>query len=274
MNSLKTNGGKGWGTLERPLYTPGLLLEDEDLTSGVNYTRRLTQLLFSSLFGCGVICGLRVGAVAECGGRHLKVTVEKGLGLDCFGNPIEVPAPVAVTYDPGCDKFPPSIWVVACYSDGDCAPRELSCCDAGEDRANTRRKAGYEIKLYGSQPKCVCSCEKPVEKRPHGDGDCRCPPQANVPRDQTAAEGPSEDTPASILDCEGGWSKCYDDHFNGVCSCGCGCNCILIGKIDLELGEDGSIFKGIANKDKIYEHVRKIRPMLVGMFEKRSGAGA
>jgi hypothetical protein len=45
------------GSLIRPTYSPGLLLEDDDLTAGVSYTRGLTQLLFRSLFGCGVICG-------------------------------------------------------------------------------------------------------------------------------------------------------------------------------------------------------------------------
>ena len=52
-----------------------MLLEDEDLNAGVSYTRDLTRILFKSLFGCGVICGLVVGAKRTCNGGKLEITV-------------------------------------------------------------------------------------------------------------------------------------------------------------------------------------------------------
>ncbi|MEI9852768.1 MAG: hypothetical protein WDN24_20060 [Sphingomonas sp.] len=60
------------GQIERPLYAPGLILQDSDLTAAVDYTRELNRLLFRTLFGCGVICGLRVGIREDCG---LTVTI-------------------------------------------------------------------------------------------------------------------------------------------------------------------------------------------------------
>ena len=68
--------------LERPRYSPGLILEDSDLTAAVDYTRGLSRLLFRNLFGCGVICGLTVKIDTDCG---LNVTVSPGLALDGCG---------------------------------------------------------------------------------------------------------------------------------------------------------------------------------------------
>lgn len=258
MSTMKALAcGKGVGTIERPLYTPGLLLEDEDLTSGVNYTRRLTQLLFSSLFGCGVICGLKVHAEAICGGHKLSVKIDKGLGLDCFGNPIEVSSPVELTYAPDCIDFPDSIWVVACYTERECAPRELSSCDGGGDRANTRHKACYEIKLYGSQPNHACSCEKPEPSQTGNGQDCCCPPGSHATATPVAAR-------AALPAADAG-NDCYADHVNGVCSCGCGSNCIVIGRINLTMLPDSKTTIQHIDEAGIDAPVRRIRPMLVGM---------
>src|SRR5438477_12454528 len=89
-------------SLQRPRFSPGLLLEDEDLNAGVNYTRDLTRLLFKSLFGCGVICGLQVKARPTCKGSRLEITVPKGLAFDCLGNPLEVPVSQTFEYNPDC----------------------------------------------------------------------------------------------------------------------------------------------------------------------------
>lgn len=247
----------GLGTLERPHYSPGLLLEDEDLTSGVDYTRRLTQLMFSSLFGCGVICGLRiVSAEKQCNGSLLKIVVSKGLGLDCFGNPIEVPSAQTLIYDPKCEKFPPEIWITACYVEKQCAPRELSCAyDGGNERAFTRHRAGFEIKIYGSRPDWACSCEKPQAPPSHEHGDCCSSPDE---REKAAAAARAENDD---------WD-CYADHMNGVCSCGCGCNCIVIGKITLSAEKAGTSETDIDFADR--SMVRLIRPVLIGQLRGNS----
>ena len=93
---------RGVSTLVRPRYSPGLLLRDDDLTAGVDYTRDLSRLLFRSLFGCGVVCGLTVSWKENCG--KLVVTVDAGVALTCSGDPIYVPKPVSVTLDPCGEK--------------------------------------------------------------------------------------------------------------------------------------------------------------------------
>lgn len=262
----KMPSASGYGTLERPRYTPGLLLEDEDLTSGVSYTRRLTQMMFNALFGCGVICGLEVSGTPTCGNRRLQVTIEKGLGLDCMGNPIEVPTRQVFEFDPGCEEFPSELWVAACYSEKSCAPRELSCSyDGGSDRTMTRYRQGFEINLYAKQPHHACACTKPDENAPSASGSC-CPPAgeerqatAVAQRDVAAAPAPAAEPDNAVPRLDG----CYAEHMQGVCSCGCGCNCIVIGRLALTLTGNRQL---VEKADSDYAPVRRIRPMLIGQW--------
>src|SRR5882672_3226227 len=96
----------GVALLKRPLYKAGLLLEDDDLTAAVEYTRNMSKLLFRSLFGCGVICGLEVKGTLTCNRSRVKVTISPGVALDCEGNPIHVPKGFVFEYDPKCDPLP------------------------------------------------------------------------------------------------------------------------------------------------------------------------
>ena len=102
----------GSSGIERPLFSPGLLLEDEDLTAGVDYTRELSRLLFRSLFGCGVICGLEVKGELFCKRQQLRVTVGPGLALDGAGNPMQVTKSVPLATRPDCEPLPETVWVV------------------------------------------------------------------------------------------------------------------------------------------------------------------
>ncbi len=258
----------GLASLQRPRYSPGLLLEDEDLTAGVDYSRDLNRLLFRSLFGCGVICGLKVTAEPECQHRKLIISVDKGLGLDCMGNPIHVTTPVSLHYDPDCMPFPPVIWVTACYVEKACRPRDVSCgCDDGGHEAQverTRIRDGYEIKLYDSYPECACSCEEPPKKGPpHTEGCCAgTDPQAGVALDANATTsqgGESETTPKPA-------PGCFDDHNMGVCECDCGCNCVLIGKVVIDAGSDGRVINSV---EVNIGDVRFIRPVLTGQARRQ-----
>src|SRR5690349_7118341 len=89
--SCQGEGGRSadpvMGVLTRPRYSPGLILEDSDLTAAVDYTRELNRLLFRSLFGCGVVCGLKVSLDEDCG---LTVMVAPGLALDGCGDPLQL----------------------------------------------------------------------------------------------------------------------------------------------------------------------------------------
>ena len=136
--------------LERPRYSPGLILEDSDLSSAVDYTRSLSRLLFRNLFGCGVICGLTVKIDTDCG---LNVTVSPGLALDGCGDPLQLPGPVTIAYDKrkaeqiAMDAKP--FWVTLCGKEKLCQPRALVCDADDYDGATqaTRIRALSEVSI-------------------------------------------------------------------------------------------------------------------------------
>jgi hypothetical protein len=221
---------KGLSTLLRPRYERGLLLEDDDLTSAVEYTRNSVRLLFRSLFGCGVICGLEVSATKDCNDTKLHVTVRKGVALDCLGNPIEVPRPQAVTYDADCKPLPPCVWVSVCYLEKNCRPKDVSCSlDEESHVVHTRSHDGFEIKLHKHQPRCACSCAPPRngDRGEESRGSATCCGDSNVSQATAASAGEaSADGSSQSGDC-----TCYDTHNAGECECDCDCSCVVIGKI-------------------------------------------
>ncbi len=169
-NTMLPVTAKGTSGLVRPLFKPGLLLEDEDLTAIVDYSSTMTRLLFSSLFGCGVVCGLKISARATCKGQKLEIVIGKGLGLDCAGNPIHVTSEQTLTYDPDCKTFPERIWVTACYTTDYCRPRPAACSDDDDPQSvKTRMREGFELRLHSALPEHACSCTGET-----GEHECGC----------------------------------------------------------------------------------------------------
>lgn len=255
------------GLLERPRYSPGLILEDSDLTSAVDYTRELNRLLFKSLFGCGVICGLEVSVGGDCG---LEVFVSPGLALDGCGDPlhltgtgkIELGRKDGVLPPPG-KKGPPErvkdFWVIACAKEKQCAPRELVCDgdDLDGTKQATRTRLGVEISISFDPPECVCGCLKLGDATP----DQRA-------RDLTAIYGREAKSAAKQTiqyKCGQDRFRCHEAHYTVTdcpadCGCGtacsCGC-CVLLAWVHWEGEEDGRwlvLHKGVR---------RFIRPCLI-----------
>lgn len=195
------------GMLERPLYAPGLVLHDTDLTAAVDYTQALNQMLFKHLFGCGVICGLEVKASEHCG---LKIEVSPGLALDGCGDAVHLAKPVSFAFDERESekmvKAGKSIWVVLCGKEKLCAPRAL-VCDADEfDSVTqmTRARALAEVSLVFEKPECICGWQE-VKEHSYKDGQAERHCVEPYPFD------------------------CEDDCGCGsACSCGC---CVLLGEV-------------------------------------------
>lgn len=250
-NALELLSHPGPATLVRPIYSPGLLLEDEDLNAGVDYFRDMTRLLFRSLFGCGVICGLKVTAAPICQGRQLQVVVGAGLALDGLGNPVQVPTDQTLVYDPECNGIPTEIWVLACYQEHCCRRRDTVC---GEDDESppvaTRSRDGFRLVLAKQKPDCACLCEPPASD----GGTASRKAQAAAAADTAATNA----APASAAEAA---ARCYADHVNGVCPCGCGCDCVVIGRLTLDSGA-GTV-AGVKVDDSV---VRRIRPLLIGQW--------
>jgi len=72
---------------ERPQYHCGHLLSSEDLTLQLRYDIEKNKLRNRALFGCGVVCGLRLTCDPNCDGA---IRVSKGYAIDGCGNDLVV----------------------------------------------------------------------------------------------------------------------------------------------------------------------------------------
>ena len=221
--------------LERPRYSPGLILEDSDLTSAVDYTRSLSRLLFRNLFGCGVICGLTVKVDRECG---LNVTVSPGLALDGCGDPVQLPGPVTIAYDKRKDeqlsKVGSAFWVILCGKEKLCQPRALVCEADDYDGVTqaTRIRAQSEVSISFEDPGCACRCPS-------------VPDAQAAPADTPAADA-AADAPSGGAATAPNGDSCHADHYTRVdcaedCGCGtacdCGC-CVLLAKAEFAVSNE------------------------------------
>jgi len=144
-------------TLERPRFAPGLLLEADDLTSAVDYTRDLVRLVLRSLFGCGVICGLTVTEPTDYTKPVIKVS--KGLALDHSGNLIEVREPETFTISCLATGIT-TLWLVVYHIEKACNPRDGACIDDDlVQTVNTRIRDGYALQLIAENdlPEGACT---------------------------------------------------------------------------------------------------------------------
>lgn len=214
-NANIVNLAKGPSNLVRPRFSPGLLLRDDDLRTGVDYTRELSRLLFRSLFGCGVVCGLEVSAVMDCG--KLVVTVKQGVALNGTGDPIHVPKDTKLVIDPTCgEKVPPDLWVILCRMEKCCAPRSTVCgCEEEDDTSVcTREQEMFEIRVIGAEPdKCSCICS--ITELPNAETLKARKESA----DAMAAKSAKENSWGCA--CVNPCAPCYRDHYAGTCDCDC-----------------------------------------------------
>ena len=216
---------KGTSTLARAKFGPGMLLQHDDLDQLNVYTRELNRLMFRSLFGCGVVCGLVVSTETKCG--KVIVTVGSGLALDCKGDPIYVPKLQSIVLDEECKPdIPTPLWVVLCRTEKCCAPR-TSMCASDEDETTsvcTRERDGFEIRIERTRPKCTCSCPEP-------DAYDRTQVLLN-----------------DACKCVNPEHKCYVDHYAGKCGCdcedcsNCDCDCVLLARLDRSRDQDHPVW--------------------------------
>lgn len=210
-------------TLVRPEYGPGLLLNDDDLRQAVDYTRDLNRLIFRALLGCGVICGFKVSTEFECG--HLVVKIEKGVALDCHGDPVNLTAAASIVIDPSCGAdLPTKLWVLVRRYQRACAPRGTVCCPDDDDDAHsvsTRIRDGIEIVIVKDKPECACGC-----------------PESETPAAAaTNAKAVKRASAAAAADGNQEPGECYKPHVEGKCNCDCGDGAdsewIILARLDL-----------------------------------------
>lgn len=237
----------GASTLERAKFGPGMLLRHDDLEQLNAYPRELSRLLFRSLFGCGVVCGLVVEPDEKC--DKVWVTVSPGLALDCSGDPIHVPKKSEpLSFDPEkCqDK---QLWVILCGTATGCSPRTSACASDDEESspAPSREKDGYEIRIVRKLPKCICACREEPAKDPVKDATIGGTPEpAKEPECKCPCVGPDH--------------PCYLAHYEGKCGCeggkdcDCCCDCVVLARLDKSDDGEWTVYHGVR---------RLVRPVLM-----------
>ena len=227
---------RGDSSLIRPHFTEGLLLQDDDLTAGVTYTRALSRLMFRTVFGCGVLCGLRVSApYSECG--VLKIGIAKGLGLDCLGDPVEVGKPQTLAIDSCKVQVGNELWIALRASQKCCAPRTAACSPDEDDPASvcTRERDGFELRAFSSRPECSCGCA-PLAPPPPPAVEIQAVAEQTEARTAASAAAagqqperrPAADT-ACLCNQRTAEGSCYDKFYAGECpACGCDCEWIIL----------------------------------------------
>lgn len=273
---------KGNSTLVRPRFSPGLLLRDDDLRVGVDYTRDLSRMLFRSLFGCGVVCGLVVDQKVSCG--KLIITVASGVALNCDGDPIHVPQTVTIPIDPSCSdvQIPSKIWITLRLTEKACAPRSAACSCEDDDVTTvcTREQAGFEIRIHGVDPAdCACGCaEQPLQPVASEVAYAVPAPAAAENGNSSKKKSTATNTTTAnvVADAANGgsssgrgeqsWSvdpccPCYADHYAGKCDC-CGCdNSAVVLAVLSRI--DGGDPKDIGQWAVNHSVRRFVRPMLI-----------
>lgn len=214
----------GTSILMKPRFSPGLLLRDDDLNQGVDYTRDLSRLLFRTLLGCGVVCGLRVTSEFKC--QQLVVSVAEGVALDCHGDPIHVPTTQLIPIDGSCGQtILDEMWVIIKRTEKCCAPRAASCsCDDEETPAVcTRERDGFEIRIVPQPPDCACGCTDKKTMELISASPAAVVPEVGAAKKKTAkkAEAEVKTEVAHECCCVDSSRDCYKDYRQGACGCDC-----------------------------------------------------
>jgi hypothetical protein len=224
------NSIKGTSTLIRPKFSPGMLLQHEDLDRMTAYTHELSRLMFRSLFGCGVICGLVVKTEPpKCGKIYL--TVGAGVALECSGDPVYVPKEQRFVLDEQCNPEIDKLWVILCGIVKYCAPRTSMCASDEEEAPSvfTQERDWFEIRVLSERPECICRCPEP-KTEPNGESD----------KEMHEMHRKSGET-VDRYDCVDCANPCHDHHYAGKCGCHCNdccdCKCILLARLD-KTGDD------------------------------------
>jgi hypothetical protein len=155
---------RGQSQLVRPQFSQGLMLQDDDLTQAVDYSRELNQLLFRSLLGGGVVCGLAVKLHFD--GCKASISVASGLALDNSGQPIHVPERQAIELGKHGDDLSRPRWIVIRRQENPFMPRGLACNpeDDAHSSVYTRLHDGFEIGLVDEDASAgATGCALPAE---------------------------------------------------------------------------------------------------------------
>lgn len=163
----------GTSGIVRPRFGPGMLLQHDDLELIVEYSTSLYRLVFRSLLGSGVICGLEVALSPS---MPPVLTVQPGIALDGEGYPIYVPSEQSIRIDP-CDTWTKAGVVVLRRQPKACANRLVTCSSGSETTLPTREIEGFELGFISSTPEDIDALVKKLSGQLE---DARCSASSNA----------------------------------------------------------------------------------------------
>ena len=174
MNT-KPFSARGTSNMIRPRFGPGMLLQHEDLEQIVDYTTGMYRLLFRTLLGPGVVCGLDVNYEQ---GKNC-FSIEAGVALDCDGYVIEVSKPQTISFE-DVGKLPEFGLVILKRRSKTCATRSVVCNDGEDTALPTREMEGFEIVVVGVDKKTewdedIASAKEPFQENKCPDKCCDLP---------------------------------------------------------------------------------------------------
>lgn len=179
-------------------FSDGMLVTADDLTAATRYPLDVFRVLTRAYFGCGVVCGLKLGpdprGAAFADNKRASDTVGSfvvevggGVAIDCHGFPLELCGPLRIdlTPDPcACDDPPKALCLAisratakaarardcgcrsGCNCAGDCGG-DCGCAGPGESGQCSRVRDGVEIRAFASDdlPDKICRA-RPREPEP------------------------------------------------------------------------------------------------------------
>lgn len=146
-----------------------MLLQHEDLEQIVEYTTGTYRLLFRSLLGSGVVCGLDVSLDNETTPKCFIIKL--GIALDCEGYVIEVPKQQTIQFDDFSNLPRFGLVILKRRKPEPCATRGVVCNDGENSALTTREFDGFHIEI-------VAKTEDEVKKavalslNPFNDNEC------------------------------------------------------------------------------------------------------
>jgi hypothetical protein len=162
---------------ERVNFKNGMIVTADDLTTAMGYPIALMQAVNRAVFGCGVVCGFKLGPDPELCGKKVHcdpcddsspmiypnsvVEVGRGTALDCYGLPIELCKPVRVELSPetcGCDGKDGTVCIFIRRVGASEAPRGDCCAPAGGTTECSRQRDHVLIRAFapGEEPEHAC----------------------------------------------------------------------------------------------------------------------
>ena len=213
-------------TIESVKFRDGMIVTADDLDAAMRYPASLLHTVLRAYFGCGVVCGLGLRVKKRSDGKPRWVLcVDRGVAIDCHGQPIELCVPGRARPQPGrrapARTPPPEVCVAVRRITSDEAPHDGCTCDVDDPRFDCRRVRDHVVVKAFTRTELEALpgtvCQRPKPAKPAAGPGAENPP--NGGEESLSGDGKSWKTLCEAL--------------TACSSCTCGACWILLGSVTL-----------------------------------------